>query len=112
MAQPTDILQSVLRDSAYRLSLFDAADIADLRERAYRKTAGSDGAGSSSGAAYARCIVRDREIRLTPEEVVRQLYAARLLRHYGYPPSRPSTSPRSPAATSAVSAPRARLIPI
>lgn len=112
MVQPTDILQSVLSDSAYRLSLFDAADIADLRERAYRKTAGSDGAGSSSAAAYARCIVRDREIRLTPEEVVRQLYAARLLRHYGYPPSRLSTSPRSPAATSAVSAPRARLIPI
>ena len=88
MAQPTDILQSVLRDSAYRLSLFDAADIADLRERAYRKTAGSGGAGSSGGGTYARCIVRDREIRLTPEEVVRQLYAARLLRYYGYPPSR------------------------
>ena len=35
-----------------------------------------------------KCIVRDKDIRLTPEEVVRQLYAHRLIVKYGYPVSR------------------------
>ena len=79
---PPDILQTVLSDSAYHLSLFDDGDIADLRARAFVKTA------RGRESVWVKCIVRDREIRLAPEEVVRQLYAARLLRHYGYPKSR------------------------
>ena len=82
MTTQPDILQTALSDSAYRLSLFDPGDIADLRARAFvKRTRGRE-------SVWVKCIIRDREIRLAPEEVVRQLYAARLLRHYGYPKSR------------------------
>ncbi len=37
---------------------------------------------------YFNCQVRNREIRLTPEEVIRQLYIHKLLNEYGYPVSR------------------------
>ena len=77
-----DILQTALGDSEYRLSLFDDADIAELRDRAFIKT------DRRRESVWVNCIVRDREVRLNPEEVVRQLYAARLLRHYGYPQNR------------------------
>ena len=35
-----------------------------------------------------KCIVRDKDVHLKPEEVVRQLYASRLINHYGYPKDR------------------------
>jgi type I restriction enzyme M protein len=37
---------------------------------------------------YVRCLVRGRDVRLKPEEVVRQLYLRRLLTTYGYPKNR------------------------
>ena len=77
-----DILQTVLSDSAHRLSLFDQSDIADLRARAFTKTV------RGREAPYVECIVRDQDVQLNPEEVVRQLYAARLIRRYGYPKRR------------------------
>ena len=77
-----DILQTVLSDSAYRLSLFDPSDVADLRARAFTKIV------RGRETPYVKCIVRDREVQLKPEEVVRQLYAARLMHHYGYPKAR------------------------
>lgn len=37
---------------------------------------------------YIKCLVRDKEIKLTPEEAVRQLYLYVLINDYGYPVSR------------------------
>lgn len=37
---------------------------------------------------YITCLSRKKEIRLTPEEAVRQLYLYRLIHDYGYPESR------------------------
>ncbi|MDQ7090958.1 MAG: N-6 DNA methylase [Methylococcales bacterium] len=37
---------------------------------------------------YIKCIVREKDIQLKPEEIVRQLYAARLINEYGYPKKR------------------------
>ena len=37
---------------------------------------------------FVKCIIRDKDIQLKPEEIVRQLYAARLLNQYGYPKKR------------------------
>src|SRR4030066_413510 len=34
------------------------------------------------------CIIRDKVILLKPEEVVRQLYATKLVKFYGYPKDR------------------------
>lgn len=37
---------------------------------------------------YVECIIRHKEIKLTPEELVRQLYTHRLINEYGYAPER------------------------
>ena len=37
---------------------------------------------------YATCLVRDKQIKLTPEEIIRQLYLDKLMNEYGYPKSR------------------------
>ena len=37
---------------------------------------------------YIKCAIRDKEIRLTPEEAVRQLYLYKLLFDYGYAATR------------------------
>ena len=77
-----DIIQTILRDSNYHLALFGDDEIESLRERIFTKlTRGQE-------APFVKCIVRNKDIRLKPEEVVRQLYAARLINEYGYPRKR------------------------
>ncbi len=79
----TDIIQTILKDSNYHLDLFNTFEIQDLRE----KIEGNE-------KPFIYCPIRRKAIQLKPEEVVRQLYAARLLnqnRHrnqYGYPENR------------------------
>ena len=77
-----DLLKEILKDSNYHLGLFTPEEIDALRQkvsvREYRK----------KQTAFVNCIVREKEIQLKPEEVVRQLYAARLINTYGYPKSR------------------------
>ena len=81
MTQP-DIIQSILKDSNYHLDLFKDDEIAFLRERIFTKTT------RGKETAFVTCIVRDKKIQLKPEEIVRQLYAARLVKEYGYPKKR------------------------
>ncbi len=81
MAQQ-DIVQSIVADSSHSLDLFDEAEIAELNGRAFlRHVRGKE-------VPHVECIVRRKIVRLTPEEVVRQLYAARLIEKYGYQPDR------------------------
>ncbi len=40
------------------------------------------------GLPYIKCFIRNKEIKLTPEEAVRQLYLYRLIYDYGYPTNR------------------------
>ena len=40
------------------------------------------------GKYYLTCLVRKKEIKLTPEEVVRQLYLLVLIEDYGYSTSK------------------------
>ena len=77
-----DIIQTILKDSRYRLDLFTDAEVAALRRRIeFRESRGRQ-------IPVVQCIVRDREIQLKPEEVVRQLYAGQLMGRYGYPKDR------------------------
>jgi type I restriction enzyme M protein len=77
-----DIIQTVLKDSNYHLALFSAGEIEALRKVVFTKnTRGKE-------TPYIKCIVRDKDIQLKPEEIVRQLYAARLINDYGYPKKR------------------------
>ena len=81
MTQP-DIIQSILKDSNYHLDLFKDDEIESLRERIVTKTT------RGKQTAFVTCIVRDKKIQLKPEEIVRQLYAARLIKEYSYPKKR------------------------
>lgn len=71
-------LQQILKDSNYSLSLFDQKLIDELESKITLK----------DGKPYVVCAIRDKEIILKPEEVVRQLYAMKLLSDYGYPKQR------------------------
>ena len=77
------LLQDILHDSNYQQSLFNSVQIAEFENRIVVKT---DKNGKN--IPYIQCLVRKKEIRLTPEEAVRQLYLDVLLNHYGYPASR------------------------
>lgn len=71
-------LQQILKDSNYSLSLFDPKLIDELESKITVK----------DGKYYVVCAIRDKEIVLKPEEIVRQLYAMKLLGDYGYPKQR------------------------
>ena len=61
---------------------FTNDEVQPLRERIFPKTVrGKD-------IPYVKCPIHGREVQLKPEEVVRQLYAARLLKRYRYPRER------------------------
>ncbi len=71
-------LASILKDSNYSLSLFTEPEIKGLESKIISK----------DGKAYINCIIRNKDILLKPEEIIRQLYAAKLIDKYGYPKKR------------------------
>jgi type I restriction enzyme M protein len=72
----------ILKDSNYKLSQFTPAEITDLEQSLFLKQT-KQGQGY-----YVNCLVRNKEIQLKPEEVIRQLYLRVLNGRYGYPFSR------------------------
>ena len=77
-------LSTILKDSDYTLSQFEgSAFIADIETKITTKT---DKNGKP--LYYVQCLVREKEIKLTPEEIVRQLYLEKLTQEYGYPKER------------------------
>jgi len=72
-------LAELLKDSAYRLDQFNPAQIAALEKSIFL---------GNKQAPYATCLVRGKPIKLTPEEVVRQLYLMMLRDNLGYPVER------------------------
>jgi type I restriction enzyme M protein len=71
-------LLSILKDSQYSLALFSLEEIVFLENKIINK----------KGKPYIECIVREKEIQLKPEEIVRQLYANKLMNAYSYPKKR------------------------
>ncbi|NLA23597.1 MAG: type I restriction enzyme HsdR N-terminal domain-containing protein, partial [Bacteroidales bacterium] len=72
-------LTEILQDSNYKLTQFSQDKIDKLEDEIFTKESrGKD-------IPYIECIVRKKEIRLTPEEVVRQLYLMVLTEDYNYP---------------------------
>lgn len=71
-------LGEILKDSNYKLTQFDTEKIKFLEENiAVRESRGKD-------TPFITCLVRKKEIKLTPEEVVRQLYVLVLTEDFGY----------------------------
>lgn len=77
------ILQEILRDGKYKLELFEKdGSIERLEERATQKET------KNGMAYYVDCLIRGKNIKLTPEEIVRQLYLDKLINEYKYPKDR------------------------
>lgn len=68
----------IIKDSKYSLSLFDKEDIQKLDQEITFK----------NNKPYINCSIREKEILLTPEEIVRQLYLLKLIKEYNYPKNR------------------------
>ena len=77
-----DIIKPIFKDSNYHLSLFSDDEIAALSNKIVIKES------KSRKTPFVTCIIRSKDIQLKSEEVVRQLYAARLIEQYGYPKKR------------------------
>lgn len=73
-----DRLRGILKDTSYDLSIFAGKEIAALNEKVLEK----------KGKYYVECIIRNKEVQLKPEEIVRQLYTFKLINEYGYPKKR------------------------
>jgi len=76
-------LSDILHDSAYNLSLFNIPEQQELEKRI---VVHHDKKGKP--VPYIECLVRGKEIRLIPEEVIRQLFVGVLMKDYGYPAGR------------------------
>ena len=76
-------IYDILKDSAYKTEQFTTEAIERLNGRIIEKE-------DKNGKKYATvmCIVRKKEIRLNPEEVIRQLFLDKLINDYGYPINR------------------------
>ena len=70
-----EMIEQILKDSAYKLSQFKQDEISAIEEKIYKKP---------NDKFYMKCLIRDKEIQLKPEEVIRQLFIYRLLNSYGY----------------------------
>jgi len=62
------------------LNFFTEEEITALKNRTTTKTNEKTGKQTH----FVNCIIRNKEIQLKPEEIVRQLYAKRLITEYGY----------------------------
>ena len=71
-------LDELFRGSTHKASVFSAEAVKWLESRIFMKAA------RNGEVPYVKCIVRNKEIRLTPEEAVRQLYVYELIHSYGY----------------------------
>lgn len=76
-------IYDILRDTTYKTEQFSKEAIDDLNSRLIERE-------DKNGKKYAvvKCLVRKKDIRLTPEEVIRQLFVDKLINDYGYPVNR------------------------
>ena len=75
-------LNEILKDSNYKLTQFSKEQISKLEKSITTKEV------RGIQTPYIDCLVRKKEIKLTPEEAVRQLYILVLMDNYGYPTDR------------------------
>lgn len=75
-------IAEILKDSNYKLTQFNLVEIQNLENRiTVKEVRGKE-------APYIQCLVRKKDIKLTPEEAVRQLYIQVLIDAYDYPVDR------------------------
>ncbi|MBE9591155.1 N-6 DNA methylase [Moraxella sp. K127] len=72
-------LSQLLKDTNYQLTQFSAEHITLLENTIFQKPS------KNGDVPHVHCLVRKKDIKLTPEEAVRQLYLMKLHHDYGYP---------------------------
>ena len=75
-------LNELLKNTFYDDTLFSEDSISAVESAIFMKSV------KNVDTPYIRCIVRDKDIKLTPEEAIRQLYVHKLIHEYNYPVSR------------------------
>lgn len=73
------ILQHILKDSSYKLLQFNQD-----KQTAFEQAIITKQDKKGNDVYYCICLIRKKEIKLTPEEVVRQLYLDVLINEYHY----------------------------
>lgn len=76
-------IYDILKDSSYKTEQFSTEAIERLNANIVEKE-GKNG----KKVYFVKCLVRQKEIQLKPEEVIRQLFLDKLINEYGYPISR------------------------
>jgi len=71
-------ISEILKDSNYKLTQFKDEYIQKLEESIFEKEL------KNGKAYYVNCLVRKKDIKLTPEEIVRQLFLLSLHHDYNY----------------------------
>ena len=75
-------LNEIFKNTSYDDTLFSESAISAIESTMFMKTV------RGGEAPYIKCLVREKEIKLTPEEAVRQLYIHKLIHEYDYPTGR------------------------
>ena len=73
-------LDELFRGSTHKASVFTPEAVKWLEDAVFMKPS------KNGEVPYVKCIIRNRDIRLTPEEAVRQLYVYDLIHTEGYSP--------------------------
>ncbi|HON44309.1 MAG TPA: type I restriction enzyme HsdR N-terminal domain-containing protein, partial [Planctomycetota bacterium] len=73
-------ISTIVADSNYKLDQFNQEEIDEVEQLIFSKPnkKGED-------VYYVKCQIRDRDIKLTDEELIRQLYINKLINTYNYP---------------------------
>ncbi len=72
-------LSDILKDSNYKLDQFSKEHIQAIEKNIYTKEV------RGKIQPFVKCLVRNKDIQLKPEEVIRQLYIRKLNKDYLYP---------------------------
>ncbi|WP_203249947.1 N-6 DNA methylase [Cysteiniphilum marinum] len=75
-------LQEILKDSLYNLTEFSNEHIEALEKEIFIKET------KTAISPYIKCPIRKKDIKLKPEEVIRQLFLIKMNKDYQYPYSR------------------------
>ncbi|NBH83221.1 SAM-dependent methyltransferase [bacterium C-53] len=75
-------LYEILKSTSYDDTLFSEDTVSAIESAIFIKTV------KGIETPYMKCLIREKEIKLIPEEVVRQLYIYKLIHEYNYPADR------------------------
>jgi type I restriction enzyme M protein len=75
-------LSDIFKNTTYGDALFSQTEVSAIEKRIVTREV------KGVTTPFTTCLIRNKEIKLTPEEVVRQLYICRLINGYGYPADR------------------------